>query len=787
MHMKNYISNTAYLLGTVFIVSACQVKIPYEKTPEPSYYGNVERTLVTSGFPEESSPWVAISDRSRNTVNLNKDKNQSPKEIKFLEPLIVVKYRKSQNLLKVAEYSPDALVKNGSAKNMKTYGWIPEDQLLLWNNSLRERNSGFVLKAVVTPNNMEVVNNAKAYLKNDSVLVFQSPNLLEPTKKKLPVGQLVYVYKQAENNKRYLIGKSPKINLDSIDSGLYGWVSSSMLSTWGERTAIKFNNNHKFEEGEASLGIVNDPFAANNPVVKISDAEDRSALENIFPTSTNKQNITTKYFTNAFDFSKNSVSNVLGEPLMFNRFKEIVKKNKNLNIVFALDISSENREYTPIAKSIIQDLQIKIDALNYYKNIKYGVSLYKNNSCGDNVSTSELTNDFNAVFNFIDEKIKTMNCEGAMGQPVSEGLTAAGNLLSNVPDETNIVVLVGSTSDSDAANYETIKSLTAARARVVSYQTQSRISDYYTNFVLLSENVVSTSAKNIAELNKERVVDQGLILNKNNFNLVEGDEGLYSLDYPNNSMWQGVVIYPKKREFNKNSLVKKALDSLLAKTIIENKTTDNSLTSYFKTKVGTDKTGVDPKYINLYPSATFPISSDFASEIVTYDNPSLISGYVPENLRGSVNGVEKGILISEAEYDRLRELYNTIYKETGSETSNFSQSSAIAKYIKIIKDYNFAAGDMSRSTLYSKPMSNAVAKSTGFDNSHKEIMSSFSLRDWKKNKMVDSSVVQAYFKNYKNLAAKLLEDKNNPKIKLIQNGEVFYWLNEDYMPSTVSY
>jgi hypothetical protein len=50
----------------------------------------------------------------------------------------------------------------------------------------------------------------------------------------------------------------------------------------------------------------------------------------------------TKYFTNILDYSKNYVFNVLGEEIYFDRYREITDRDKNINIVFALDISAAN-------------------------------------------------------------------------------------------------------------------------------------------------------------------------------------------------------------------------------------------------------------------------------------------------------------------------------------------------------------------------------------------------------------------------------------------------------------
>lgn len=69
----------------------------------------VDGSPVVNGFPKKSVPWIVVSDRSRNTAYLDKDDEKSYKEVKFLEPLMVLKHR--DGMVKVAEYVPDALMK----------------------------------------------------------------------------------------------------------------------------------------------------------------------------------------------------------------------------------------------------------------------------------------------------------------------------------------------------------------------------------------------------------------------------------------------------------------------------------------------------------------------------------------------------------------------------------------------------------------------------------------------------------------------------------------------------
>lgn len=787
--MKNKFPLAAYYIGLSVILASCQVKLPAKKTPEPKQYGQIDTAPVIDGFSKKSVPWIAISDRSRNTAYLNKNDEKSYKEVKFLEPLMVLKHR--DGMVKVAEYIPDALMKKVSSKSVKTYGWIPESDLLLWSNSLKSEKTGYPVRVAVVPNHPEVIKSVERYYKNDSIMVFNSPSLIENAKVKIPNGQMVYVYKQAENNKRFLVGKKSSIDMDSISTGLYGWVSSDVISAWGERSAVKMKNTTGIKETALGIheGAPGATDAENRTAVLLTDVDKRPPLENIFPVTLSlneeaKPDSKTKYFTNVLDYSKNFVYNVLGDPIYFDRYKEIIERSKKANIVFVLDISASNSPYTPIVKSLLQDLQLRFEKPSYFNSIKYGVVLYKNNPCGENVAPSPLSKDYSKITSFIDEKTNEMNCASSSGnQPVNEGLIAAGNLLSEVPDETNIVITIGTSANRSGNMYGVINSLTQAQAKVIMFQSNARSSDTYNDFVLMAENIVTNTAKNVAELKKQKIINQNDVLTKNNFNLIEGDTGFYSLDYPKQSMAPGFVIFPKKGDVTTPGFLKKAVDSLIVQVTSDNMMIDKSLNEHFHSSVGAGKTDVDFKYKYLYPGLTNPVPSGIAAQLINYGNPFLAKGYIPKELKDFKQGMEKGILISETEYDQLKAFYSEVYANTDAARTDFKQVRAIREYIKLLKKYNPTLKFLDKSELYEQPMSYAVGISTGFDNSDEEKMSKFKLKGWKKSKIITNEEAKTYFKYYKVLAERMLMYRNNPAVKIKQNGQEFYWLNEYFMPT----
>ncbi|MBD8082495.1 type VI secretion system protein TssR domain-containing protein [Chryseobacterium caseinilyticum] len=788
--MKNKLPLAACYAGLGILLTSCNVKLPSAKTPDPERYGQIDMNPVVNGFPKKSVPWIVISDRSRNTAYIDKNDEKSYKDVKFLEPLMVLKKR--DGMLKVAEYNADALMtKKVAPKSVKTYGWIPESELLLWTSSLKSEKTGYPARVAVLPSNSDVIRNSENYYKNDSILVFNSPALTEAANVKIPNGQMVYVYKQAENNKRFLVGKKPSLDIDSISSGLYGWVSSNVISSWGERSAVKMKNTAGIKESALGIheGAPGSNSTENRTAVLLTDVNKRPPLENIFPVNltlsgTETPQYKTKYFTNILDYSKNYVYNVLGEPIYFDRYKEITEKSKKLNIVFVLDVSPSNASYAPIVKSLLQDLQLRFEKTSYFNDVKYAAVLYKNNSCGDNVAPSVLAADYNIITKFIEDKMNEMNCPGSnTNQPLAEGLAAAGNMLSSVPDETNLVVTIGSSASRSGNMYDVINSLTLAQARLIMFQSNARSADTYNDFVLMSENIVTNTAKNSAELKKQKIVDQKDVLTKNNFNLVEGDEGFYSLDFPKQSMSQGFVIFPKKGDVAAPGFLKKSVDSLIAQVSLDNEIIDESLHKNFHSSVGAGHTDVDFKYKYLYPGLTNPVPYGIAAQLINYGNPFLAKGYIPKELRDYKQGLEKGILISDKEYDQLKNFYQEVYENTGAARTDFKQSRAIKEYIKLLKKYNPTLEFAKDVDINEQPMAYAVGISTGFDLTEEEMMAKYKLKAWRKSDIIDPATAKTYFKHYKDLSDRMLANRNNPAVKIQHNGQTFYWLNEYFTPT----
>jgi len=199
-------------------------------------------------------------------------------------------------------------------------------------------------------------------------------------------------------------------------------------------------------------------------------------------------------------------------------------------------------------------------------------------------------------------------------------------------------------------------------------------------------------------------------------------------------MVQGYVLYPKKGELNSNARLAQALDTLLAQFTEQNKKVEESAIKLFHSPIGVSRTELRPDFQPEFPNAPAIIPVETAAQLVIYNNPFLTKGHFGDDFKEYRPVVQKGILVSEKEYDQLKNLYLEIFQETKPYSNSFSQSKAVGNYLKVLKKYNAAPKKINSGDLLGKSMAYSVAMSTGFDNSGEDLVSKYTLSGWEKAK-----------------------------------------------------
>jgi hypothetical protein len=775
--MKNFKSKLLLFITIIFIINlgSCSLQ-KVKKTPIPSSYDKIDNIKTINGYSKVKQPWVIFSDRENNPINptVKDQPHFQYKEGSFLQPFFILKEK--NGMIKIAEFE-ESLLNDGKIpqdKKLKVLGWLPKDRILLWNNSLKKSETGFTLKATTVVNNQKVFSSSEKYIENDSIVIYSTPDLTKKLKLKIPIGSLVYIYKQSSDKTRYLIGKKPSTTFTEVKNNIIGWVDRDILAIWGDKSSLKIKNKDSVY------------FDVNNNIKNIGInskyLNNREGLENIYPIYNMKNSeVNAKYFTNIFNYDLNKIYNVLGNPIYYQNYLKILKKHRKLNVIFVLDISKNNKLYFPLAKSLMQELQLNFTNPDYFNSIKFGGVVYKNNSCNIENLSSSLNTNYREVALFFEKKTEELKCEdNDIGQPLGKGILSATKMLNGLEEETNLIIIIGTTVDQGSYNSQTINSLTKTRSKLVFFQTHSKVNDTYNDFVLFSETNLLKSAENIVELKKEKIVDQKSILEKNTYNLIGGETGQYYLDYPKKSMTQGYVVFPKKGEVMSASFLKTSIDTMLVQIKHDNKSMDQSLTNYFKSEIGVNNTFLKKEFKNIFPVKDSLIPIAIASSLINKNSSFLINGKLRSYNKSLENKVEYGMLLNDQEYEYLKSYYFNVYNELENYREN-GKRKIINKYLKFLSKNSQTINNIKISKLNKNTMSENIKFSVGFPKIIDSTMQ-MTIKSWKKNKKINAKHIFDFIKQHKDIATKLVIDKSDDAIIIRHHGQVLYWLNEEYVP-----
>ena len=783
--MSNKISIT--VIGLVFIgaitVTGCGIKkVPVKKTPSSSIIFKYQEDLILSGYPKYAKPWIVFADKDKAVVYPNKNFDQADKKAEFIEPFIVLK--KKGDMYKVAKYEPGTIVENKIDKELlKGYGWLHKDDLLLWNEALRNEVNGFRLKGVLAINDKEVVANSKKFIQNDSVLIYKEPSLIKTSDKKLPINDIVYIYKFSEDSKKALIGGVSILEVDKPDSKLYGWVDTRVLSLWGERTAFKMKPTSKDQKVQLGLEKITASGSEFRPVFNSWEVTNVNDLGHINPLGylkkTNEFEI--RYLDNVLDYSENKVYNVLGKPIYYKAYREIMANNKKLNLVFVIDGAKENFSSLASLKSVVQDFELQMSQQDYFNQVTYSATFY-NVDKEYRKEYVEFSKDYNALSDALDKRFFS-NTRSVANITLNESIEDLNRLFVSNGEETNLVVVIGNTLDpNDKTNQASLTNrLARTNSRVIFYQLKANRNDNYNDFVLLGERVIKESAKIVSEYKKQKLVNHDDVLKSNEFDLSLGDQGIYRLDYPANSMLQGAIVFPRKGEENRAVLLQNVIGKTLEDIVLDNKKIDSTLTSFFKSPIGVSHTKIKSDYLDLYKQEQTYVSTDIAMPLIDKDYSFILKGMIKKQEQDDYQNLEYGVLLDEFELEQIRNYYLSIYANV-FRNNTLNNRRLIRRYMSVVRDKSLLDKGVSRSFLRNNSMHIGLFQSTGMYLPQADSLSSLKLSKWKRKKVMNPIMLQHYFKSFKEYADKIEADKGNKEVLFNQHGVDFYWLSYKYLP-----
>jgi hypothetical protein len=807
--------NAFLLLFTLLLLTSCSPvnwftrvkKIPREYSL--NYCGGEIKAPKTDLNKE---PWIVFSDRENNQTFNNAGGKVKAQDVDYLDPFLVIK--KKGEFLRLIKYT-SGILKNGKLEYKKAeyYGWIHQSKLLLNQQSVTDISSGKKNKMLVVFSDTTAINEPEKYFVPDSVKVFKDPELNTPIGGVSPYS-VVYQLKVSDDGFKTLIAKKPYLKAGEVKSDILGWVDNSLIKDIG--AGLHANLSHLpddslwfFEKNGRERKLTEDikdmlsllteqhKTLKYNPVSSFSVRDDLTAFR-------------TRMLIPLFDLSDNYIFNVNGGHITHRQYRSIARELRKINISFVLEGKEEVIARFPQIVNALQNMQDLFEQEDAFS-FRFNCVMSFDEDTTKSVYYTDFTPDYSRLINSLSDKTnRKTHLKPLKNQVRWPALQKAVALLDNHRDAVNLIVLIGETGyATEGVDSTFIRHLSRNNCRIAGFQVYGGESDDYNNFVLDVEQMINAYAEKMLTTKKELLVTPGQVKKENYFKELE-PPNTFRLDFPDKSITQGFLFFPKKGESLPMEILPNYIDTLLQQIKSDNNDVLRQIGQSFNS-AGNNRTKYDSLFISNFGLAA---SATPAKKFISSFPKTTPGWYLPSKivvLDDSLNRkMDYRLMLSEREMKELKEFVQSLsavevdlkYRaeekkqkqkktcncpeddlfaelETGEYNWNDSVSQEYAstrgvrkniykQYLNTIKYCKLCKEKGKR--LKSLTFAEAHRRITGCPTSN-EFMNAFRLKDIKKKKKIPDKLLDDLVNYFIKMAGELEKSE-----KFESNGETYYWV-----------
>ncbi|MCL2652091.1 MAG: hypothetical protein FWD60_13850, partial [Candidatus Azobacteroides sp.] len=344
--------------------------------------------------------WKVYSDRANNKTYTEPNTSSAVQAtLGFMEQLNVADIQNGFALVYKSYYAGLEI-----AKDAQCFGWMPVDNLLLW-EECPQTHSKIYQKALVVHDPA----------KHGSIAEKNPPFYMEPDKKaeinpnqRAKDLEIYFVMKTMSvgDSKFYLLSRSMLIG--SNTQTVYGWMPEEYITEWNQRLLIEPTHESKtvdyykgknvyptifYEMDDARQLWTNE--ITQNPLWLYSDFGVKRMHE-----YTMRNPILTKGEIAADIYSVASISSMSSQkidPELLKRIELLKQAKDNINVIFVIDANSSMKTYFQSVANALSTI-MKGD---FRYQMKTGVVLYKGYNDPDKIAYKKLTNKMDEISAFV--------------------------------------------------------------------------------------------------------------------------------------------------------------------------------------------------------------------------------------------------------------------------------------------------------------------------------------------------------------------------------------------------
>jgi hypothetical protein len=746
--------------------------------------------------------WVAYSDRDNNVSYQEGKDGAATKEIlRFKQPFFVIEA--NEGYVHIVEYNTKAYNKSTKKieSELKDYGWVPQNKMLLWHRSMIDVKTKFARKCLAV-NSLESLNNIEEYARGENLLLYNEPKKGKENGADVRLYNFLYVYK--EEGQYLLIGKGMSFTPNSSDV-LLGWVNKNIIQVWSQRQALEPNG------GPAGIdrkqrGIDIKVYTSERDALDFQQkgAGMKSGIEipfkdyhekpypaewKRFPIITPPKDgagvIHTGVISKVFNENGDAVMEIDEQYEVAKQYEEIRKKKSNINVVFVVDGSQSMAKFR---KSVTKAIRNSVIMLNDIQGgdtkraeaFEFGAVVYRNPleaKCGsEEVVKLDLTHNEQEVIRMLEEEDAREFCgPNSPYSSLNKAMDAALDLLRKPSqiDQTNIIVLIGgegyNPEDVTITKDAIVSKIAKSRCSLMCFQTQNNGAQAYGAFQKQVEYYMRQSAISIkGTYDKDTKGSVSEIGFENDVNDME----MLKLNCPAASPLPGVFLWTQENQSMDIDRLKSQIEDVIQVTIDNNQ----HIFAVADSKV----VGMGERYTMDEATLNFlsqmKVNKDLLMKTSDKNIQLFIEGYTPKKLAGSEYDLYKYvILLEDTEFGSMIDDFRALMAENAD----------AELYRELITN---AYKSMVLSMFGRKEAKDIIEKSevseinrllNGLEGTRGSRLLDFKLAD-----LPDMSAdkILSIRDHFVDALSKLSEFRNDPNKSFLSGGLKYYWVPQEMLP-----
>ena len=501
------------LLLFIFFVISIVLSSQYTLKKIPSDFIRPTEDVAISEVKQSTTTdlWVVYSCKHDNHSYWEIGEDNIKRTFDFLEWFYVID--ETNDHLHIVKDDPG--YSDQTTKEMKDYGWIEKENLLLWEQCLVTNNN--ISKKVMILNTLR--SSLDTSLQHDRVIFYTDPELTNETENISDLYQVFFIYKKSGNS--VLVGKDAiNTHPDIIEENIKGWVPDHRIVNWDHRVAIEPNwkkdavQERKDNNIKTSV-FIDEPaairFKNGNQILKQQLFWDKDPYENRnigdwrrYPVLVENDNGIIKCNIMGEVFSANGSIDKISFAEIQKKYADRREGIRNINIVFVIDGTTSMGPYFNSISSAINSSMRDLEESFIKNTLRFAIVVYRDKASGDSflIQDKELCS-YTEAIDFLSSISAGYDASDPdYAEAVNYGLHSSLRNIELDQNQTNIIILVGdagnhSRNDDTQISSETIKNLMQHYlCNFFVFQVHKGSSNTYHDFISQNQTIMMNVAQN---------------------------------------------------------------------------------------------------------------------------------------------------------------------------------------------------------------------------------------------------------------------------------------------------